>query len=57
MKNTIRAWGRPAMPVADFLEAYSLAGGTHHSAIVLGEHADALAALAAMIDIPAIRIG
>jgi L-arabinose isomerase len=57
MQNTIRTWVGPALPVAEFLEAYSLAGGTHHSAIVLGEHTDALAALAAMIDIPTVRIG
>lgn len=57
MQNTIRTWVRPGLPVAEFLEAYSLAGGTHHSAIVLGEHTDALVALAAMIEIPAVRIG
>jgi L-arabinose isomerase len=56
MKNTIRTWVRPARPVAEFLEAYSLAGGTHHSAIVLGDRAEALCGLAGMLNIPAIRI-
>ena len=37
-RNT-QGWFRPCMPVAEFLEQYSLAGGTHHSALVY--HADA----------------
>lgn len=34
MKNSIHGWFRPSMPVADFLAAYSRAGGTHHAALV-----------------------
>ena len=37
MKDTIRGWFKPAMPVADFLAAYSCLGGTHHSAVVYGD--------------------
>jgi len=36
MKDSIRGWFRPSMPVADFLAAYSRAGGTHHAALVYG---------------------
>lgn len=36
MKDSIHGWFRPSMPVADFLVAYSRAGGTHHAALVYG---------------------
>ncbi len=36
MKAAIHGWFRPARPVADFLAAYSRAGGTHHIALVYG---------------------
>jgi len=32
----VRGWMKPHMPVADFLEAISHVGGTHHSALVYG---------------------
>ena len=48
MRDVVRVWVRPHGKVARFLEAYSRAGGTHHSALVLGEHADALAAFGRM---------
>jgi L-arabinose isomerase len=35
VKN-VHGWFKPAMPVADFLAAYSRAGGTHHLAISYG---------------------
>ncbi|MCF7855226.1 MAG: hypothetical protein K9N51_10555 [Candidatus Pacebacteria bacterium] len=44
MRDTVRAWIRPRPPVTEFLEEYSRAGGTHHSALVLGEAATAIAA-------------
>jgi len=34
----VRGWLRPALPVAAFLERYSMAGGTHHSALVYGHN-------------------
>jgi L-arabinose isomerase len=43
MHDTVRAWIRPGQPIADFLEKYSRAGGTHHSALVLGDRTDAVA--------------
>jgi L-arabinose isomerase len=46
MKNKVRGWMRGRLPVAELLEEYSRAGGTHHSALVLGEHVEALRAFA-----------
>jgi L-arabinose isomerase len=40
MDGAVRGWLRPALPVADFLAAYSHAGGTHHSALVYGDLTD-----------------
>jgi L-arabinose isomerase len=48
MQDTIHAWARPRCPVSDFLEAYSRAGGTHHSALVLGDFVEALEAFGRM---------
>jgi len=44
MRDTVRAWVRPGCKISDFLEAYSCAGGTHHSALVLGDCAEAVVA-------------
>ncbi len=41
--DSIRGWFRPRTRVADFLEAYSMAGGTHHAALVYGDCADEIA--------------
>ena len=46
MQGTVRGWMRPRRPVAEFLEEYSRHGGTHHSALVLGERADEISAFA-----------
>ena len=43
MRDTVRAWIRPRVPIAEFLQDYSRAGGTHHSALVLGDCAEAVA--------------
>lgn len=42
----VRGWCRPPIPVALFLERYSQAGGTHHSALVIGGSVEALAGFA-----------
>jgi len=42
MPNTIRGWFKSTMPVADFLEAYSCLGGTHHAAMIYGDVTDDL---------------
>ena len=33
-RNEIQGWCKPAKPLRTFLKEYSLAGGTHHSAMV-----------------------
>ena len=56
MRDVVRAWVRPLGKVAKFLEAYSLAGGTHHSALVLGDRAEAIAAFGRMLDVNVVHI-
>ncbi len=41
-RDTVHGWMRPDLPVADFLAEYSLAGGTHHAALVYGHVAESL---------------
>lgn len=38
----VRAWIRPPIPVAEFLEQFSRLGGTHHSALMMGDHRESL---------------
>ena len=38
----VRAWIRPPLPVAEFLEKFSRLGGTHHSVLVMGDHCESL---------------
>lgn len=45
-ENSVAGWFRPAMDLARFLEEYSLAGGTHHGALVYGADAQELRMLA-----------
>ncbi|MFO7897613.1 MAG: hypothetical protein R6V58_00970 [Planctomycetota bacterium] len=52
LQDKVRGWVRPSRPVAEFLEVYSRNGGTHHSGLVLGRHAEALAAFARFVGIP-----
>ncbi len=56
MRDVVRTWVRPQGRVAPFLEAYSRAGGTHHSALVLGDRADAVAAFGRMRGLEVVRI-
>lgn len=44
MTKSISGWFKPTKPLPDFLEAYSLAGGTHHSVMI---YADCLAEMRA----------
>jgi len=52
MRDVVRAWIRPACPLEEFLEQYSRFGGTHHSALVLGDRIEAITAFAAFAGIP-----
>lgn len=56
MRDTIRIWIRPRQPVARFLEAYSRAGGTHHSALVPGADAGSVAAFGRMLGIESVTL-
>lgn len=51
MKDAVRGWIRPELPVEMFLEEYSINGGTHHSALVLGDCAGEIAAFGAMAEL------
>ncbi len=37
MQNSVHGWFEPRLPVAQFLQEYSLAGGTHHIALTYGD--------------------
>lgn len=50
MADSVRGWFRPQMSVADFLSAYSQAGGTHHLALVYGNAAADLARFGMLMD-------
>ncbi len=39
MKDSVRGWFMPTVPLADFLADYSRNGGTHHAALVYGDRA------------------
>jgi L-arabinose isomerase len=56
MKHTIHGWFKPAMPVPDFLEAFSNLGGTHHSALVYSSNIDELIKFGKLMDWKTIRI-
>jgi len=49
MKDSIHGWFRPSIPVADFLAAYSRAGGTHHAALVYGNAVPEIAGFGAFM--------
>lgn len=52
----VRGWIKPAIPFIPFLERYSELGGTHHCALMLGEHREALLAFAEMLGIEGVVI-
>lgn len=49
MKDSIHGWIKPEKPVADFLEQYSTAGGTHHLVMVYGDALSCLSAFGKMM--------
>jgi L-arabinose isomerase len=57
LKRWVRGWIRPATSLARFLEEFSHLGGTHHSALMFGEHVEALAAFADLLKIEHCNIG
>lgn len=57
MGDAIRAWVQPEVPVAPFLEAYARAGGTHHSALVLGAETEGIAACGRVLGLDVVPLG
>lgn len=57
MTDLVRGWLRPELPLADFLEAYSMEGGTHHSAIIYGNFAEDMVRFAEIMDWKAVVLG
>lgn len=57
IRDWIRAWIRPEVTVAQFLEQFSRLGGTHHSALVLGPASEALHVFARLIGVACRTIG
>ena len=49
MSLAVNGWFKPAMKLETFLEAYSLCGGTHHSALIYGEVVEEIKLLAAYL--------
>jgi L-arabinose isomerase len=47
----IRGWIRPPLPLPRFLEEFSHLGGTHHSALLLGDQTDGIAAFASCLGV------
>lgn len=45
MESVIRGWIKPHCRIEDFLEKYSMYGGTHHSALVWGASIEGLLAM------------
>lgn len=57
MRTWIRGWVRPRCELGRFLEEYSQRGGTHHSALVLGDRTQSIKAFAAFTGIGCHVIG
>lgn len=51
LRNSVRGWIRPDYDLSTFLEDYSLNGGTHHSALLLGDRLEGIAAFAEFADL------
>ncbi|MGI6460458.1 MAG: L-arabinose isomerase family protein [Candidatus Hydrogenedentales bacterium] len=56
MKDAIRGWIRPELPIELFLEEYSINGGTHHSALVLGDCAGDIVAFGSMAGLDVVTL-
>jgi len=56
LRNTVHGWFKPHRPLNEFLEQFSIAGGTHHSVLIYGECINELKAFAFVIGIECIVI-
>lgn len=55
--TSMRAWFRPRLALSDCLQAYSNAGGTHHSAMVMGDRTRDIERFASMAGLPCVTLG
>ena len=55
-RTSIQSWFQPALPLEAFLQEYSLAGGTHHSAMVYDASIEELIAFGKMMGFQTITI-
>ena len=46
LRGSVRGWIKPSCELESFLEAYSLNGGTHHSALIMGDCLEGVTAFA-----------
>jgi len=53
----VRGWFRPRVPLREFLKSYSLAGGTHHCALVYGASPDEILRTGALLGWGCRKIG
>ena len=53
----VRGWFRPRVPLREFLKSYSLAGGTHHCALVYGASVDEILGTGALLGWGCRKIG
>ncbi len=51
LNRWVRGWIRPEIPLPRFLELFSHLGGTHHSALMYGDHCSAMAAFSSFLNI------
>lgn len=51
LNRWVRTWIRPQVPLPRFLEEFSHLGGTHHGALMFGDHASGLAAFSAFLQL------
>jgi L-arabinose isomerase len=56
LESLVNGWFRPQSRLAPFLEQYSLAGATHHSALVYGPHLDGLRHVGRLLGIETVII-
>jgi len=55
-RNAIQGWLKPPKPVKEFLKAFSMAGGTHHSALVYDVDPDEIEAFGRMMGFEVVSI-
>ncbi len=56
MQDSIHGWFVPPLPIDDFLEAYSKAGGTHHVVLVYGDVSNEIVKFGEMMGWGVVRI-